>query len=656
MQNQTLLHPENPIPKDAEFVALDVETDATAAQNLVCVALGYDGLQNVFHANDETWQEILHVYADAGAYFPAHNARFDWAVLLNFARQRGNTHLEALIWHLFESGRVVCTMVREELIGVASPTGLEYVIQNSRMVPRKFSLDALRQRYLGRAPMAKGDASWQKRFGELLPFPVSQWPQDAIDYCLADIGDLVPLVKEQKRRAPRNAFLGLSPDLRVSPDEAFQVRASFALELMSLRGMGYDVDHAKRMEARLNAEAAQHRAALVDAGLMKRKWKTKNPEVLTKNAKACRQLVADAFEAAGEPVPTTDKGTPKTDADTLAVAAGLPGVSSSLVAWSALTTAEKMAKTYIRPVLLAAEAGDPIQSRYVTIKETGRTSCKKPNAQNLPRLSGMREIYAARPGHVLIAADYDTAELRALGQVCLNLFGRSPLAEFYQSDPNGDPHCMFAASLLNDGTTYDQIRAAHQAGTLSGEWAQARQLAKAVNFGAPGGLGAKAMVDYMAGYGVIVTMERAKELLEAYKETWEMGPYFRWVNQHKGPVYQHFTGRRRGRTTYCSRANTTFQGLIADVAKQAVWDVARAGLNLWAFVHDEIIIEAPEADCHAAAQKLVGIMENAAKVWMPNVPMTAGAHAMYNWSKKAKATYDKNGLLVADPNTKGWNG
>jgi len=642
----TLLHPEPAIPHNAEFTGWDTETDASPAQRLVCVAIGSD----LYHANDAArWVSCLQKAVQRG-YLVAQNVAFDLIVIRDYLHSIGAD--ASWIIDGLRAGKFVCTQRREELIGIASPLDMGYVIHGLGVTKRQFGLDGQCQRYLGTEPMDKGDDGWRMRYGELLPFPVDQWPERARAYALDDVKHLVPLMRAQRRKAPRHPSIGPN-DLRISPDEAFQVRASYALESMSRRGMGVDAAHASRLKEELDAEAQGHRAALLEAGLMKRKWKTKNPEVMTKNAKECRALVAAAFDAEGQAVPRTDKGTPKTDAGTLAVAAAFESAPDALVRWSKLTTAEKMVKTYIAPVIAAHAEDHPIQSRYHTLKETGRTSSSGPNVQNLPRRAGMREIYCARPGMALVAADYDTAELRGLGQVCLDLFGESRFAEFYQEDPAGDPHCKFAADVLDDGTTYAQILEAHQAGTLDGPWADARQSAKGVNFGAPGGLGASAMVDYLAGYGINVSEGRAKELLGRFKESWGLAAYFRWASDHRGAVTQTFSGRRRGGTGYCQRANTMFQGLIADAAKQALWDVEtekRDSWGLWCYVHDEIILEVPVAEVDAAANWLVQSMERGASRWIPDVPMRAGAHAMLAWSKKAREIRNR-GRLVPDPAT-----
>jgi len=51
------------------------------------------------------------------------------------------------------------------------------------------------------------------------------------------------------------------------------------------------------------------------------------------------------------------------------------------------------------------------------------------------------------------------------------------------------------------------------------------------------------------------------------------------------------TGRKRGNTTYCAEKNTPFQGLSADGAKIALYELDKQGFKVVGFVHDEIICE-----------------------------------------------------------------
>ena len=59
------------------------------------------------------------------------------------------------------------------------------------------------------------------------------------------------------------------------------------------------------------------------------------------------------------------------------------------------------------------------------------------------------------------------------------------------------------------------------------------------------------------------------------------------------PVFT-ITGRLRANATFCSSRNCLFQGAAADGAILALWLVWRAGYKLVDFVHDQLVVEAPD--------------------------------------------------------------
>ncbi len=143
-----------------------------------------------------------------------------------------------------------------------------------------------------------------------------------------------------------------------------------------------------------------------------------------------------------------------------------------------------------------------IHPRYRPMVRTGRTSCSQPNLQQLPRDGRFREMIQAPAGHWLLQIDYSVLELRTLAQICLRRYGHSVLADLFRDGV--DPHCYTASLLL--GKTLDQFDKLPTA-----EQKQARQHAKAINFGVPGGLGAASLVTYAKhSYGVDLTIHEAR--------------------------------------------------------------------------------------------------------------------------------------------------
>lgn len=109
------------------------------------------------------------------------------------------------------------------------------------------------------------------------------------------------------------------------------------------------------------------------------------------------------------------------------------------------------------------------------------------------------------------------------------------------------------------------------------------------------------------------------------------------------------TGRLRCGCSYTQALNTPFQGLAADGAKLALFDLMRRGYCVAAFIHDEIIIEVPaDDDLDAHARELVNIMVRSMQRVCPDVSIACGpVVAMTRWSEDAVVTRDEQGRLKA---------
>lgn len=100
------------------------------------------------------------------------------------------------------------------------------------------------------------------------------------------------------------------------------------------------------------------------------------------------------------------------------------------------------------------------------------------------------------------------------------------------------------------------------------------------------------------------------------------------------------TGRLRGYPTYCAARNCVFQGLAADGAKLALYRLYREGFRIVNFIHDEILLEFPEAADHTAmAAQVERIMVEEMRRVVPDLPVTCEYAMMGVWSKRAKAVF-----------------
>lgn len=333
-----------------------------------------------------------------------------------------------------------------------------------------------------------------------------------------------------------------------------------------------------------------------------------------------------------------------------------------LVAYAELTSLKTVLNKDV-PALARATIY-PVHTHF-DLAETGRTTSSNPNVQNWRRLPGIRECFVPRPGFIFAQADYSGLELCTLAQACIDLLGYSTLGDALNAGI--DPHTALACSIL--GILYDEgIRRKDKSHPLHKEFDDARQTAKVANFGFPGGLGAPKLVLFARKtYGVELTEERARELKAQWLAQWpEMREYFNRVNslpKVEGPdgkpafvLKQLRSDRIRGGATYTAACNSFFQGLGADATGYAGWLVARAcyverssplfGCRIVNYVHDEFIVEAPEARAAEAAEELSRLMVLGASEWIPDVKLAAEPCLMRVWSKDAKTLRDTNKRLV----------
>lgn len=301
----------------------------------------------------------------------------------------------------------------------------------------------------------------------------------------------------------------------------------------------------------------------------------------------------------------------------------------------------------------------PIHTRFEEYLDTNRTSSSNPNIQNVRRLPGIRECFRARPGCVLVDADYKMLELYCLAQVCLWKLGWSELARTLKAGQ--DPHLKVGSTML--GLTYEEAKRRYDAG--DGEVSNARDCGKVADFGIPGGLGPETLSTYAAkSYGVKITVDRAREIRDWFYATFpEVRDYMRtyvasletYPDSKKYNIVDPYSGRLRADATFCAACNDGFQGLGANVAKLAGWYIAEAcyvtpadalfGCRPVNFVHDQWLVEAPEERAEAAARSLTFHMDRAAAQVLPDCPTRASVLLSRVWSKKAKKVVVDGHLL-----------
>jgi hypothetical protein len=556
---------------------------------------------------------------ESGATLVGQNVAYDMGVM-----SAEDPTLLPLIFQAYAEDRVTDTMLRQQLADIADGKFRGYADAKGVWRKRDYSLAALSSRLLGQT-LEKDE--WRLRYGEFRGVPIETWPEGAREYPRRDA------------EATRDVYLAQEAQWgpAILADQFRQSRAAFALHLASAWGLHTDEAAVRALEA----ATVQARNAVVQtllaAGLVR-----------TNGSRDTKKAKAAMIAAMGEGHRKTATGDVCLDADACEASE-----DPLLEDYAAFSTLDKVLSNDI-PALYKGTT-TPIQTRY-GLADTGRTTSSGPNIQNVRRLPGIRECFRPRPGYVYAQADYHAFELFALAQTCLDIFGSSTLAETLND--GWDPHTLVAGAIIGHG--YNRTKELVKLKDPDAD--NARQTAKVANFGFPGGLGFKRLVDFAKkGYNVTITEVEARALKATWLEQYpEMRQFFAYVDTLKRndsyTLQVKRSGRWRSGASYCAACNSHFQGLAADGAKAALFLVSRAcyveptsplfGSRIVAFVHDEIILESPVDKAPEAAEELSRLMVQGAKEHMPDMNIRAKPCLMSVWSKMASTLRDDTGRLV----------
>ena len=292
----------------------------------------------------------------------------------------------------------------------------------------------------------------------------------------------------------------------------------------------------------------------------------------------------------------------------------------------------KLKGTYVDalPELVNPHTGRLHTSYNQTGTSTGRLSSSNPNLQNIPiRTEIGREVrraFVAPGGSVLLAVDYSQIELRVLAHI------------------SQDPTLMFAFAQGLD--IHSATAAAVNGIPLEQVTYEQRSFAKRVNFGLIYGMGA-----FRLARESDLTLAEADAFIKTYFE--QMPQVEAYIEQTRNQARQPeglttLFGRKRQfpalqnarvnrqvmEAELRAAVNMPIQGTAADIMKRAMIDVHAAlqehklGGRMTLQVHDELVLEVPEAELDTTRDLVVHIMENAYKL---DVPLQANAQAGPNW-------------------------
>lgn len=660
--------------------SFDTETTMMVGQEPPDYVIGsaFNGKQVFFIKRDDL-KSFLQIHQNV-ALFMAY-APFD----LDVVEKAGGPTAISLI----ESGGVLDVQLLGRLVDLAEIGELH----------ASYSLDALAERILGVSLLKDGvdahgnhirtsfgqfrDAEGVIHYQKMPPSYLIYAGLDAIaTYQIAGI--LLDRVERISRRD------GVRFDQLLS--HTIQLKASYALTQVTRNGLTIDQERRTAVLEELTHEMNEAEKFIRSHG-----W---DGGVATLQA-----ILSSLVEKEGISLPTTKTGRLSSKGDDLEEYRHIPFVEQYLK----YTENKKLTE-------FLGQSGDRIHARFNPIVATGRTSSYSPNVQNFPRNSKIRSTIKAAPGHVLLDIDYSQIELRALAQITYRKFGFSRMLELLNEGV--DLHSYFASVITK--------KPVHEVTD------EERRKAKAVNFGYPGGLGARSFVQYAnATYNVIFTVEEAEAVRKHWLTTFpEVQRYLEhddkqvildsgvlashphgasedvayWVirgiligqtqtkssgrrytedeiawafdlaesrcfshqkktlaaiEQRKGSwfLWQSFSqsfnaikfdsGRIRSNVGFCQMKNNPFQGLAADGAKEALYELIRSGYRVVNFIHDEFIVELPlESDLRMHEKEIRRILIESMRKHIPDVPIEVESGWMFNWNKKGTHKLDaEKGVL-----------
>ena len=292
----------------------------------------------------------------------------------------------------------------------------------------------------------------------------------------------------------------------------------------------------------------------------------------------------------------------------------------------------KLKSTYTDklPEMINPDTGRVHTSYHQAVAATGRLSSSDPNLQNIPIRTAegrrIRQAFVAPPGHKILAADYSQIELRIMAHLSSD---EGLLSAFREGL---DVHRATAAEVF--GATLDAVTD------------EQRRKAKAINFG---------LIYGMSAFGLARQLHlgrnEARDYIDLYFERYPGVQAYMddtRARAHEQGFVETLFGRRlylpeinarnklRQQAAERTAINAPMQGSAADIIKRAMLRVDRwlreAGLasRMIMQVHDELVLEVPEAELETITGGICEQMSAAAEL---SVPLLVETGIGDNWDQ-----------------------
>jgi DNA polymerase-1 len=391
---------------------------------------------------------------------------------------------------------------------------------------------------------------------------------------------------------------------------------------MEWEGMAVDLAHLEKLGKELDTEIEG-----IEARIYERSGEAFNINSPAQIGEVLFERL-EAHKIAGVRPKRTRTGQWKTDAAILEKLAPHHEVPEMILQYRKLA---KLKNTYVDslPTMVNERTGRIHTTFNQAVAATGRLSSDEPNLQNSPiRSKEGREVRRAfiprDKGWVLLSADYSQIELRILA----HLSGDPALVKAFNE--NQDIHARTAAivhGIIPDMVTDDL-----------------RSQAKVINYGLMYGMGASRLANetgmtppeakkFINAY--FRALPKVKEYLDGSLEAARSEGCVRTLFGRIRPLPEIDSQNPMQRVAAENMAvNSPLQGAAADIIKQAMLDVHRrlTEQNLQAKmilqVHDELVLEVPEAEIDRVRVLVVESMEG---VHPLEVPLAVDVGVGDNW-------------------------
>ncbi len=437
----------------------------------------------------------------------AHNAVFECGVIITHYPELADLVFEAL-----NNGLMHCTKINESLWNIQREKAL-FGLTLAGLVKHYFETDI---------SAGKGEDAWRMRYSELDGIPISEWPKEAVDYAIDDSIWAYKVHNMQKPIA-----------------QALALKSAVYLNLMGSEGFLVNRERVELLEKEIWEFLTPRYDFLVAEGFCDYIPRQKQPR---KQVKKLKEYV----ESLNVDLMYTNKGGVATSGEALA-SYQTQVDSPVLKAFSELSRYEKILTSYIKNLKCAKPK---IYSQYSTTLNTGRTSSSGSklfsslNIQQIPRaVEGVsydvRNCFIPRPGFKICSIDYSGLELCSAAHQLFKTLGYSYMREaLNEGEKPTDMHSKLASKIKK--VPYEEF-IAHK---KEQEYKDARQKAKPINLGFPGGIGYDTMRHLMwkdgikTRFQVLETAKRKNDLY--YYLTMLAAPdvRIRRVNKHEFALVQ----------------------------------------------------------------------------------------------------------------------